>query len=383
MIDTVILNMPNSDFRVVLHERFTPSSRGLWQAPYLPKNESWGVKCVQNVKEEGIVLPSLTLFKRGFDEISLKVEFSVSKLLFSNNFEELSDQDFERVVELLKARLFRMGVVVSVDAIKRAKVSACHYSKNVVFTDYTSVSGILSLLSKIKLTHRLDLNKTQFVNDGQAVRYHCKSYSLIFYDKIADLKHSVSTAVEKEDRAFNIQYNIFDEIRRKKCPLEVLRIEFRFCDRDTLKRWFKKLSIINDYTFEAMFKSSVSKQVLSYFWQETFKQLKPLLFEDCEDVDLAELIVKQYPKWNFQRVMTVITILRMFSQSGERKLSNVITTRFNNRTLQRGLADTLSLNVDVSSERMRNFKHITQAIEDFIPLNKSDYRLNYYLENNV
>lgn len=72
-------------------------------------------KCVQNPTKEdernGIYKPRLTYIRRwdGIDgRYTLKIEFSVPKLLYSNNFDELSDSDFPLVIRALKERLLDM-----------------------------------------------------------------------------------------------------------------------------------------------------------------------------------------------------------------------------------------------------------------------------------
>ena len=72
-------------------------------------------KCVQNPTKEderyGIYKPRLTLIRRWDGTkgiITLKIEFSIPKLLFGNNFDELSDNDFSDTIKRLRERLLDM-----------------------------------------------------------------------------------------------------------------------------------------------------------------------------------------------------------------------------------------------------------------------------------
>jgi 6-phosphogluconate dehydrogenase (decarboxylating) len=75
-------------------------------------------KLIQNpTKSElknGIYKPRLTMTKRfnttGRHEATLAIEFSAPKLLYGNNFDELTENDFTLVVELLQSKLKEMGV---------------------------------------------------------------------------------------------------------------------------------------------------------------------------------------------------------------------------------------------------------------------------------
>ena len=108
MLDTIVLTLRQSEFEVKEMDAFSPSARGLYQAPYFTLGKRGYVACVQNPTkgelEQGIYKPRLTLTKRkargGYDH-SLRIEFSAPKLIFGNNFRELEDRDFGRVMDRL------------------------------------------------------------------------------------------------------------------------------------------------------------------------------------------------------------------------------------------------------------------------------------------
>jgi len=75
------------------------------------------ITCKQNPTpnelKQGIYKPRLTITKRinrerNF-EIPLKIEFSIPKLLYGNNFDEVTDADFPAVIQKLKTVLKDMG----------------------------------------------------------------------------------------------------------------------------------------------------------------------------------------------------------------------------------------------------------------------------------
>jgi hypothetical protein len=107
-----------------------------------------------------------------------------------------------------------MAVMVKKSDLRHAKVLTVHYGKNIAFTDFTTSSSILRKVAKANYTERLDLNRTNFRNEGEAVYFYAKSHSLVLYDKVKDLNKAKSRSVEKE-KAFNLQMDIFEEIRKK------------------------------------------------------------------------------------------------------------------------------------------------------------------------
>jgi len=65
----------------------------------------------------------------------LKIELSLPKLLFGNNFDELQYKDFLPITEKLVDILKQMGVITTAETLAQAPVAAIHYSKNISLTD--------------------------------------------------------------------------------------------------------------------------------------------------------------------------------------------------------------------------------------------------------
>src|SRR3989339_686244 len=120
MIDTIVLKLSNDMFFITDHDKFPPSARWLTDTQtgsfggraYIPSKQNPLKADLLN----GIYKPRLTLTNRfnhtGRWEPSLKVELSLPKLLFGNNFDELQDCDFEPITNKLQQRLKEMGVRV-------------------------------------------------------------------------------------------------------------------------------------------------------------------------------------------------------------------------------------------------------------------------------
>src|SRR3989344_2060656 len=124
MIDTICLLIPKS-------KMFYLAGVSSWEL--YSKTEQYA-KFVRNPsraeKETGKYFPRLTGYKRQFSqEANVRMEFSVPKLLYLNNLEELEDKDFPTVIEALQERLRTMGVIVTKSVLQNASVSSAHFSK--------------------------------------------------------------------------------------------------------------------------------------------------------------------------------------------------------------------------------------------------------------
>lgn len=111
---------------------------------------------------KGIYKPRLTLSHRintkGIRDIALKIELSLPKLLFGNNFAELRFKDFATVVDQLVVKLANMGIVTTPESITQAPVSAIHYSKNICLTDGSTPNYYINKIKEANITLSLDTN---------------------------------------------------------------------------------------------------------------------------------------------------------------------------------------------------------------------------------
>src|SRR5262249_19796943 len=131
-------------------------------------------------KRLNVYKPRLTLYKRG-SIFELKVEFSAPKLIYKNNLQELTEGQFEQVLELLKRKMEEMGVLVSIATLKAAAVGSFHPSKNIPINGGYSSMGVIKEISKISLTEKMDLDKTKFRNSGHGLQFYAQSHALVFY----------------------------------------------------------------------------------------------------------------------------------------------------------------------------------------------------------
>ncbi len=294
MIDTIKLMVSETKFLINDYELFTPSARGFYEKPYYSKK----IKCIYNTPKKylskGVYNPKLTLASIWNEEqkreLALFIEFSIPKLLFGNNFEEISVNDFETVFNVLQNNLRSLNIHISLENLRKSKVVAIHYSKNIELEN-TSSNFIINLLSNINVSKIIDVSKTDYKNDGMSIRFHTNYYELTFYDKIADLKQSKISekrAIEKDNV---LQQNLLSNpIFRMK---EVLRIELRLNNRKKIKSILEKCSLdVENITFEKMLDIKISKSMLNYFWELfVLKSLPTLCLLESETLTLQEKMI--------------------------------------------------------------------------------------------
>lgn len=296
MIDTIILVLKTGMFTILDHDKFSPSTKGLYDTSigYYRLGSRSNITCKQNpIKSElkqGIYKPRLTVTKRitrerSF-EITLKIEFSIPKLIYGNNFDELTDAEFPIVIQKLKTVLKEMGVGVFEHFLINASVSAVHYSKNIVLTDYTTPYTYLSQLAKLNINMRLDTNRTDFRNEGHSFKYRANSFEIVFYDKIKDLQQAKISEKRAEEKDNALQLGLFNVLKQQK-PFEVLRFEVRLNQKQKIRQVFKKIGKDLEPTFINVFNQDIAKRVLLKY------------IEEMEEAYPSLLLHQQYSPKNF------------------------------------------------------------------------------------
>lgn len=238
--------------------------------------------------------------KNGIFVITLRIEFSIPKLLLGNNFEELDETDYKAIILILHDKLEDMGVSISYSNLDKANVSAVHYSKNISLTDFTTPYYLLKELSKIDLNQKLDINKTDYRNEGQCLKFHSNYFEIAFYDKLKDLdkaKISEKRAVEKEN---SIQFDLFNKNRK---PLEVLRMEVRLNNRTKLKRTLKEINVQNDLTLHSIFDKNLSQKILLHYYSKIEKSSSLLSFKPESTSDFLTELKILNPKIKIRKLL--------------------------------------------------------------------------------
>lgn len=284
MIDSIKLILPAQCFKILKPQNFNPNANTVYQ------NAS--IKAVQNLAKKDLYFPRLTLSRRmnlqGVSEIMLTIEFSIPKLLFGNNVEELQLKDFDQILQILHGRLLSMDVLVEHVNLAQAAVTTVHFAKNIVLTDGSTPFHYIQKIKKLCAPTRLDHHQTNYRNSGHCFKWHANNHEIVFYDKIYDLQQSQISKKRSIDHSNMINIATFNKLRTGRKKFEILRIEVRCNKRSKIKQIFSKLKINNDLTFQKIFKPLISKKVLLYY-VDLIEQKRSKIFDFKASSDQALL----------------------------------------------------------------------------------------------
>lgn len=362
MIDTIVLELTYMDYIITDHEQFNPPTYNVSTGRPLLKHIN---NPSSKDKKDGIYKPRLTIMKRGRNEVPLRIEFSIPKLIFGNNIEEVQIAHTPQIFSKLQSILQNMGVSIQLSNLKNAKVLAVHYSKNVLLSSGYTASLTIKELAKVNLTKQLDLSKTEFRNEGHSLQYYAKNNSFVMYDKVKDLKQSQGRAIDKDQN--HLQSNIFDVLQDQSPETEVLRLEVRLCSRRKIKQLTQKLGFnVQEAQFKDLFSEKIAQAVLKYYWQEMVINKNRFLFLSNNDPfqTFKSLIKVHKPKQAFY-LLGLFTLSR---EKGLREVRQSLAKHSDDRTWQRMQKDLQTLNqLGTVTPAYRFIDDIERSLNDFKP----------------
>jgi hypothetical protein len=368
MIDTIVLTLTPDMYSINDPDKFEPSAQwALQKSTYAMR----GIVSKENATKQellkGVYKPRLTLSNRFTNlgrQILLKVEVSLPKLLFGNNFNELLYKDFKSVVDKLTLILGEMGITITAANLAKAPLASVHYSKNILLTDGSTPYHFIQKIKESNIQLSLDVNQTDYRNDGHSYKWHATSFEVAFYDKIKDLEKAKTSAKRAVEKDSDLQLNLLKSFEQRH-KLEVLRIEIRLNKRDKMKQLFKKLDIISDLTFKKLFKPAISKKVLLHYVNELeSKRPKILNYKLANSKAVIAELVFNNPKLNPRKIFQAYGLFMALEVATPREL-RALFHRFNERGWYRFMEDAKNIQIPMLQSP---FKVIREQLNKFEPV---------------
>lgn len=360
MIDTVCLLIPKDKMRYLKNTcNWELYSRTEEYAKYV-RNPS------KAEKETGKYFPRITGYNRRFgQDANVRIEFSAPKLLYLNNLDELEEKDFSAVIETLQQRLRIMGVIVEKSVLENASVSSVHYSKNILLEGGYTASYIISEMNKVDLRKSFDFAKTRFVNDGHSLYAHTTAHELVVYDKVADMGKGKKRAIDKDQTLF--QMSLFPELKKKEM-FEVIRFEVRLNKKQKMNSTFEELGYKKDPSFKDVFKTEISKNVVSDYWRKLMKERSFGIFSIApSDKDIFQTLCLTDTKLKGMRAVYLFGLYMLAkNENGLRQLREIITKRATVQTWYRMVKDMKRAGELITKNNLRDWAvQIDKSLEDF------------------
>lgn len=370
MIDTIKLVLPFSKrpywYEKARFQNSFDTDTGLFKAVANPSSAN---------KKKGIYQPRLTYTERPIARgrnYELAIELSLPKLMFNNNFNELTDADFEAVVKKLSDTVkATYGIWLLPLQLRKASIRKIDYSKNIIFTDRTPVANVLANIRTADISKVYDIQNTDFRNGGHIYHIHTNSLDIAIYDKVADLKQERISPKRSREKDGYIQMNLLDELERQK-SVTVTRLEVRLNGLRKIRSELAKVGITHDTTFQEMFSSNTSQKLLLRHWQNIFERIPKGLL----DSDTAEHLLINDKKANESMKMTeaLARVGYAYLRDGkdERYVRNLLEGLFNPSQYRRFKQKSRE---PPNPTQLKTLLHITKTLTRMSPVSIEDYTL--------
>lgn len=275
MIDTLMLKIKHPDFEVTHPEYFSP--RAHYNQDSDLKKEGVRRKDVYKVfkqnasdedKKNKIYKPSISIIQKMHPDAEkiewfLNIQFSVPKLIFGSNLNEITEGTFNHVIEILEFKLRTMGVSVSIPSLKNSVVKRVHFGKNIELPAEYSISQILGLVQKANAKAVKD-RQVYYENGGEALHFYTSSHGIILYDKLKDLERTKVCSIDKDrTKSERIQAKGLRD-----SALQVLRFEVRYNGQQTVTaKICRQLKIPSrEILFPDVFNQKLWESILNSEW---------------------------------------------------------------------------------------------------------------------
>ena len=369
MIDTIKLSLRITDPYVLRKGAFTPLSVHQLANAVGSSNRTY-LNPTKSYTKIGKYMPRLTLHRRPNKNFGVKyildIEFSGPKMLYGNNFDELSENDFEKLVKKIQEAVYELtGFRFFKHQIEEAEITAWHPSKNIVFLDYTSSQTILNTISKLDISRIYDLQNTDF-RDGHIVHIHTNSKDIAFYDKLADLRKAKVSEKRSIEKNNAIQLNLLEELSEAE-PIEVLRYEIRLVGKRSVGKAYPD---IKDLTFKNLFKDDLCKRVLIDHWKKLTSRVDMLELDIERPYELLQNYLIENQDVTPRTALAATSGLLIISQVGTCKLRNVLEAHYGKQVW----GNVKKILKSPNSYRFRSFVRVDEVLDRFIPIKMSEYK---------
>jgi hypothetical protein len=260
--------------------------------------------------------------------------------------------------------------------LRAARVSAIHYGKNVALLDYTSSAMALTEMGAIDLNRRLDLSRTDYRNEGHAIRYHANSFEVTFYDKLADLRAARVSEKRAIERDSAIQEGLFAGASPFTKDLEVLRMEVRLGTRAKIMNVLKKVGADPglEPTFAALFDVSLAKSVLLHFWDGIRPQALVAAGSRSErPEELLDRLAREARGARPGRLLQQVGFAVLVGSVGFRGLGAVMRRHCSARSWQRYKREMTAAGMG-RTEGSSALAQVNAALQQFRPLRLADFK---------
>jgi len=332
-----------------------------YKAPFYDKeNKFYSVYKKENIKGTKQYLPTPVLYtNRRLYGCSpyLYIEFSIPKLLFGNNYKEVTNKDLKKLPKKLVKKLKLMGIITTEEAIKKARIEKLHFGKNFLLPDELTLKTLFDSLPRVKFP-RLKGKPLYYDNGGTGYKFYCKSYSILFYDKMSELSLKHPDLVER---------------LKKKGINNLLRMEIQINNRLKLENTITGLGHKGNNTFENFVRTEKLKSVLEKFLWTLHKNAPLIFMRERNPLRLFQSI-KSASITEKSKIFTLLTLQQSIGRIGTQELFSCIKLHGS-----KGFLKKYNQEISTNIYLQNIFLKLLSIVKDYKPIQNSKFDKNKFI----
>jgi hypothetical protein len=325
-------------------------------------------------KKLGIYQPRLTYLERPAGQMrktyELAIELSLPKLMYNNNFSELTDSDFSAVVKQLSDTMrATYGIWILPHILEQASVRKIDYSKNIIFSDRTPVSNIVTNMRMADISKVYDVQNTDFKNGGHVYHIHTNSLDIAMYDKVADLKQEKVSPKRSREKDGYMQMSLLDDLEKQK-TVTVARLEVRLNGLKKIRSELTAVGFSDDTSFNAMFSSDLSRKVLLRHWKNIFDRIPKALLDSDDAEHLLINTKKANDSMKLTEALARVGYAYLRKEKDERYVRNLAEGLFSPSQYRRFKQKSRE---PPNPTQLKTLIHVTNTLTAMKPVSIEDY----------
>ena len=186
--------------------------------------------------------------------------------------------------------------------------------------------------------------------------------------KRSDLNKDKSRAIDKDQTLY--QRSLFSELKKEKEIDEIIRFEVRLNQKQKMNQVLEKLGYEKNPTFKQIFKTEISKKVVSEYWQKLIKERNLGLFSIS--LSLKDILRTLFLANKKLKPKQAVYLLGLFmlgkDENGMRELRSIVSKRSPDRTWYRMAKDMQEASEVITKNKIRSWVvQIDKNLEDYKP----------------
>lgn len=272
-------------------------------------------------------------FSRNRIRFWLEIEISLFKVLNGHNAYEyaLQENQFNEVTQAIYNMLLQFGIQIDIEELRT--------TTNIIRIDYCKNTLIQSPVKDfIKLLQKLRKSRSQICYEYESsILFGNKQQGLAIYDKVEEVTKVLRNKYFNNRESKEYQVAKILDTYRKVHGLEVIRIEHRLFNHQTIKRELSPLIGFYPFTLKDLFNSQVSSKLLLKHWSKTLSEekLKLLLLGEKDLSFIFDEVKKALGEKSKGSSDRLAFLIKLFSEVGEEETNQRILKTKNISTLDK------------------------------------------------